>query len=721
MIPKYVFLINNGSGQIVSNPVWKDDLSLDWSYESNQMFKRAQLSGDLTFVGMDYDYIMQTAFDHAIAVEVQVSYESSIYQILFEGEFYLTDCTVNVDDRSVKVKPKTKDKYTKILAGLEKEYDLIKLCPAIQPVTTIRRPMLQVYVGGEDTVTCILSGMSWEQEITKEGDPYYNLIEYCHFGLSGVSMEMDFSQSSPSYMRNQFVGIIPSDMSSQQETPFMENGQGCYISWFWYDSDNRGYRVRDKQNPTNILWECNIGDGDTPETLTFVSQRAGIGNITATWVQSWIFARWCLATTSLNGNATYPIADDDVVPYNRNYKYCYPFSNSDNITMSFRSSNDPTEWGLRPDGQYYLEPAMPTTGVIRYLPIGRSRWEYGSIWFVETQLTDTLERYGRKDTQLRDAFTLEAVITALLAEIDPEITFMDSQVYSRFLFGTNPLMTVGWGRLVMTPKSNVLVAEYTQPARKAPITLGQVLNMLRDVCGCYWYLNDSKQLIVEHVSWFKNGGSYSGTQAIGIDITVAENIRNGKMLSFGTNEYSFDKMEMPERYEYAWMDDTTDTFKGQAIDVLSGYVEEGKIEEITVDGFNADLDYMMLNPSNISEDGFALLCCKVTNGIYATEIDSAHVQSNKVQNWQLCMEVLQPAFLISDMPAWSIKVNGSAGTAKGIQRKKEQKVNIPVGYIEPNMQQLIKTGLGTGEIKEMQIVLTSRTAKTTISYDTTQQ
>ena len=38
---------------------------------------------------------------------------------------------------------------------------------------------------------------------------------------------------------------------------------------------------------------------------------------------------------------------------------------------------------------------------------------------------------------------------------------------------------VYFGRLVMTPKSNILVAEYTQPARKAPITLGEVLEMLR--------------------------------------------------------------------------------------------------------------------------------------------------------------------------------------------------------------------------------------------------
>ena len=313
------------------------------------------------------------------------------------------------------------------------------------------------------------------------------------------------------------------------------------------------------------------------------------------------------------------------------------------------------------------------------------------------------------------------MIKALLSEIDSTILFEASQVYSRFLYGQNPLMNVGWGRLVMTPKSNVLVAEYSQPARKAPITLGQVFDMLREVCGCYWYINDGNQLIIEHVSWFKNGGSYSGTQAIGIDITTAENTRNGKMLDYGTNEYRFDKMDMPERYQYEWMDDTTDVFKGEAIDIISKYVQEGNIEEVSVSGFNADVDYMLLNPSNVSEDGFALLCCSVSNGQYSVDIASLTLTPKPIQNWQLTFYSLQQVFLTSDMPAWNIKVNGQATLARGIQRKKLQEVSIPVGYISPNLQTLVRTGVGVGEVQRMNIRLTSRTAKTTIAYDTTQQ
>lgn len=717
MIPLYKFLLNNGSTQMATNPVWKDDLSLEYAYEQGQMFRRGQLSGNLIFVGSDYDFIMATPFDQAFALEIQVSYDNGVnWQVFFDGEFYMTDCTIKMDDRSVTVKPKVKDKYSKLLAGIDKEYDLIKLTPAIQPVTITRRPMIQVYVPGDTVVSCFLSDMQWEQD-ANETDDWYKLRNDYHFSNVGAYMEITLS------IGGSFSGTYPNPY--ELSVWLLDDEGGSYIvKYYQEDGDpyHGGIRVYARTNPNTVLWEYDQ-EGTAqglPESFTLASKRTGYSDITATCINTTIYARLCLATTMFNGHVTYEIPDDDIVPYNRNYRYCYPYGLENLVTMTNNSQVNPTEWGVRPDGSYFLKPA-PSLNIINYFPIARSNWNYSSLWFNQTPVTEQLEPYGRKTSELKDAFTLEAVIKALLNVIDPTIHFEASQIYSRFLYGQNPLMQLGWGRLVMTPKSNILVAEYSQPARKAPVTLSQVLNMLRDVCGCYWYLNDSKQLIIEHISWFKNGGSYSGVPAIGIDITIAENTRNGKMLSFGTNEYSYDKLEMPERYQYSWMDDSTETFKGQAIDVLSGYVEQGKIEEVTVDGFNADLDYMMLNPSTVSEDGFALMCCAVNNGHYSTVIDNVRGVGSQTQNWQLAFATLQRAFLISDMPSWSIKVDGYTTQAKGIQRKKTQKVDIPVGYINPNMQTLVKTGIGTGEIKSMSIKLTSRMAKTTIIYDTTQQ
>ena len=70
------------------------------------------------------------------------------------------------------------------------------------------------------------------------------------------------------------------------------------------------------------------------------------------------------------------------------------------------------------------------------------------------------------------------------------------------------------------------------------------------------------------------------------------------------------------------------------------------------------------------------------------------------------------------MPAWDIKIDGSATTAKGIQRMKKQQVSIPLDGPDPDMGKLVKTTIGDGEVEKMMIRLTSRMAKTTLRYDT---
>jgi hypothetical protein len=155
-------------------------------------------------------------------------------------------------------------------------------------------------------------------------------------------------------------------------------------------------------------------------------------------------------------------------------------------------------------------------------------------------------------------------------------------------------------------------------------------------------------------------------------------------------------------------------------------VQQGKIEEVNIAKFNSDIDYIMLNPSNVSEEGFALMCCSVNNGEYSVTSDEIDVSDDErvlVQNNLLAMAFLQPTFLISDMPAYRIKVNGSEMTAKGIQRKKKQQISVPmwISTSDGNMERLVQTAIGKGEVERASISLTSRMTKYTLRYDTEEQ
>ena len=169
------------------------------------------------------------------------------------------------------------------------------------------------------------------------------------------------------------------------------------------------------------------------------------------------------------------------------------------------------------------------------------------------------------------------------------------------------------------------------------------------------------------------------------------------------------------------MDEVSEAFKGKPINILSKFVQEDKVEEVTIANFSSDLDLMLLAPEKFSKDGFALLQANLLSiGVYAVPVTSYSqgVYTYRIQNWKMAMKFLQPYFLTYDMPSWNIQVNDVATTAAGIQRAKKQTISFPVGINDPDINKLVKTYLGNGQFDKLSINLSSRMAKATIKYQT---
>ena len=150
-----------------------------------------------------------------------------------------------------------------------------------------------------------------------------------------------------------------------------------------------------------------------------------------------------------------------------------------------------------------------------------------SIWFVFSVVDWLVESSARRTFTIRDTYPLASVISVLLAKIAPGITHEGTTDYSKFLYDeTNPITNVDQ-RLFITPKSNLVTAGYDQPAQKAPITLKRITDMLRDCFRCYWFIDEQNRFRIEHIQYFRNGGSYSGSPVVGIDLTTQKVPRNG--------------------------------------------------------------------------------------------------------------------------------------------------------------------------------------------------
>lgn len=732
MTPKYRFFLQigeDGTKQTV-RPNYKDDLTLDYELETNQRFYRAKLSGKINFVRADYDIINDAPFDSEFFLYIEKSDDwGQTYNQYYKAKFMKTDCTFNDDDKLVTVQPETIDQYNDVLAGLEKEYNLIELAPQIEFLTIRKRPLIQIYVPGDSIVSCFLGGTNWEQDANATTDQNA-LIQTYHFALCNILKEIQItSQGSPAVISGLYTGRMATGASANNFEgklyPELNVNYYIYISQQRIDGLPFGaviVEIRKRSDDTAMFRysKSTTSPFDTLEfDLTAVEDSGARGTMHADMKSYNIYARYLCDVEKIDDLNTYPLPADDIVDNNRNYRRAIGYA----IDVAFISNNfsdTPTEWGLADNGKYFAPP-YSIYGQ-KFYPIARSTWRYASLWFGFYLMDWLLEEKARKAYTLRDAFTLSSCINVLLKEFAPGITHEATPEYSQFLYNKNNPISGRSFKLLISQKSNIINGEYKTPAQKAPITLQQIMTMLRDIYKCYWYIEDGK-FKIEQVSWFRNGGSYGYNPIIDYDLTQLENVRNGKKLAFATSEYSFDKVEMPERYQFEWMDDVTTPFEGLPIEITSKYVTAGKIEEINISNFTSDIDLMLLNPGAISSDGFALFAAVTPSGGGQLELPFTRQTVDDVeyflQNGYLAFINIQPTYWVYDMPARNFKINNSPYYAMGgLERKKKQTLNFPAGTTDPNPMLLVKTYIGNGQVDKLSVNLCSRNIKATLKYDT---
>lgn len=711
---QYRFSINSRKVK----PIYGNDVRKDISMESGERYFRADLIGTITFVSPDYDWIMSQPFTTEFVVLIEKSSDTGLtWSEYFTGKFYRSDCAIDEDYKKIDVKLDTKDKYVELLAGMEKEFDLVKLLTPKTPVVIQKRPLLQVYILGGSQVSCFLGGNSWVQDTAIEVTSETDIVNLYHFALSTtlnrfqVTGDSNISGVQGDYIKEGTPGTMqgPNNIFRMEWVPYAGGG-GTLIDYYL------------KRNSDDVILYQAEGIDSTFESVTLepAPGSTAIGNLDLyVFSPMKVYMRYLLDVESIGGNPTHPILYDDLVAYNRNYKRVIGYS-TDLITFYNYTSTNPTEFGITDSGTYFLS---PTALGVKYYPVLQNIWGYSSsVWFNFDLFDSVLEEEGRKDYILKDAILLVDVLKALLKEIDPTIQHEATSEYSQFFYGSGSIAFNPY-KVLITPKSNITAGEYDRPAKKGVITLAGVLEMLKNCFKNYFYL-DGNKFKLEHIAWYKRGGTYTGTPALNADLTLLKNPNNRKPWAFDTNKYEYEKSEMAERFEFKWMDEVTDGFKGFPIEILSKFVQRGKIETVSVSVFSSDVDYMLLSPEEISKDGFAVLgayydnVAKIHKLAYLEQtIDGGNLT---LQNGLLSWLYLHPTYWTYDLPANNVKINNLTYTSvNGVERRKKQKVNYP-STEDPNPFKLIKTYLGNGEIEKISINLQSRSNEIDLRYDTEQ-
>jgi len=439
------------------------------------------------------------------------------------------------------------------------------------------------------------------------------------------------------------------------------------------------------------------------------------------------------------GETEYTLHDlpsDDFVYSRANYRKCIGLIGL-SLHQQRATSSKPTKYGMDDYGNYFTSNFLnPYTDLFygKPIPVSRSAWANTSIWVTFSDNWRDFEAKFRLEYTLKDAYDLADVISTMLKEIDPRLKHEGTSEYSQFLYsGTSPLSfdTARNGyKVYIAPKSNVLKGNYDQAAQKAELSFEQLMDMLRNCFRCYWFIDEYNRFRIEHISYFLKGMSYTNP-ASQFNLTQKLDKFNKKAALYCQKEYEFDKSDLSSRYEFDWMDDCTDAFGNNSIDVISKYIQKDKTESINADAFSSDVDLMLYAPDKFTSDGFALLIARASDGkvpiINVTTLKddeyigpmgngqySANPQ-NYLASWLYLMR-----YYMYDMPAYSIKYDGivpiDAMRVASIKRCKKHDIEFPSNTVNIDIQKLITTDFGNGYIEEMSTDIDTEMTKMELWY-----
>jgi len=642
------------------------------------------------------------------------------------AKFFKTDFElVDIDNKTIVVTPKSFDSYEKLLAGISREYDLITLAPPTVDVNFYIQPIFQVVAlppSGTAVMNNFLGGVFFETELIDTPTPG-NLTTDYNFGYVGsFGVMVGVGEGISPDVAGEYV-----DEDNDPTDRKYRRKDGLYrLESEIIGIDFRWVIKRVSDNVTVYTGTLNDGFDTAIFTSTTTTDTTVFRNVA-------VYARLLLRKDTIAGHpaTVVDIPDPDIVSDHGNYTKVVAIGNTDPaaygtgwqdvISVLDGHSTTPDRWGKFAatsflfGGEYFTSPTGSNQDSI--YPISRSEWTGAAVWWnYDSVLREFQESAALQVTTV--GYKLSDVIDSLLGAIGATLTHQDDPTYSDFLYGTsNPIRG---GRLVpvITPKSNVLVGQYDQPAQKAPIRLREVLDLLRDFYNAYWHISESN-FIIEHRHYYDNGKSYTGA-GIGIDLTAALEPRTGKPWSYRTSNYKYDKEALPSRIESKWMDNVSQAFEGYAIDINSPYVNIEDIAQKRISRFTSDIDFFNVAASDISKEGFVLFDC-VEDGtdlnVPFLEIEVSADERYKLQNGYASFLHAHPQYHKHGLPAESVNMNRQDITATTTIRAINQELEISVGSeVDPYL--LITSTLGNAKVERIEKNLSSGSLKIQLKHDT---
>lgn len=750
--------------------------------ENEQIFFRESIDGNISLFGRDYDFVDS----QGIESEFIFSIIDSNNKLISTNTFVKPDCKWDFCKKRLQLKLSPKDRYSNIVNRYGNTYDLIKCAPPVSQLTLTKRMAYQIYIQGGKSLSVFSNGSYYEDEVSEPVDDENKLKNKYHFALNNTFTEISINRfddyvgllvspvpaingtyqvadnSQKAWMSSSGHGFIRlrrqresalndrvynlSDGSINDKQTQAYTKTVYYIEM--YDADRIPGKLDENTRSSDaIMSECRLvytserkydiatggvvmsAGADYPMRKSGTHEGPDKYNLGEDVIEYKVWARVLADIDRVTiGGKDYKLYDlpyDDFATTRANYKKCIGII-ALSILQSSKTVKYATKFGMNDSREYFTSNAVPGSNILfgKPMPVCRSTWANTSIWAFFSD--NRIEPLFRKPYTIKDTYSIGSVIKALLSKVDPSIKHEETEEYSQFLYGSRSPLNFDFARngckVFIAPKSNILKGNYDQAAQKAEITLEQVMNMLKSCFRCYWFVEDNK-LKIEHISYFMNGRSYSQNSDY-IDLTNKIDKFNKKNVLYGQGEISYSKSDLPSRYEFGWMDDSSEIFEDVDIDINSLYIQADKTENISAGVFTSDVDLMLLAPEKFSNDGFALLVANSNNKVPIVNVsdlrdDEFELPYSATPQNYLASWLYMIRYYMLDMPDKFISYQRAplAGAYRVTGLKRCMSYSIEVQNLTVDLYKSVKTKLGQGYIDSVTKNIDTNMVEMRLNYE----
>lgn len=718
-----------------------EGVSLKWSKENDGQYFVQSLDGEFTFNGDEAEIITsQSIYTKFWLVLIDLDTNEEMCR----GLFRKTDCKVDNNHRSVKVNVEVDDIYKKLNDKKDEEYNVVDLGLDKKELNLWCYPVFQTYVRGDSSMAVFsrhhnsgrVVSCSVNESLSDLYDMYFGrrangkVIGRLAMGFTVASGTFAgrYSTTTDGFIEYGTLGSLIATNENgyyiqlQRMLNYVVNEYNYLFKFYLVDPNDT---VLDQFPRVSTEYIVGYEELLALDRITFVNVNVQLGfdniinHFRIWWAGSRLLTKKKLSNTSNQG-----LIDNSVDIYPSDYVSGVRKFESV-IRVSKRVSDTDKGYGKVANQDYYYDTPDNTN---TYVPLYKESWVQGiSVWAVERRVTASeIEEYKTQE-RVEDFYDIGDVIKALLGKIDTTINFEKDTSHSTFLFSTtNPISGDTNYPLYITQKSNILNLRYDYPAWKAPVKMSQILTFLQYAFNCYYdiYVDDNgdKQFRIEHIAFYNNGCSYSENIRSTLNLSQYYDAGNRKPLSYHTDHWEYSVEREPTRIEFSWMDTQSEIFEGFPIIVPERYriFSDEQKEERTIDWFSADVDFLTSVHAECSSDGF----CVVRGVSDWVEEGSLYLDGveYRMQNISLSMVNLHRKFMLYDITAEKVYINGNETTPQTVIQRKMSRHN-EVTFIKPRSFSLtpmvrMVTEAGVGVAESMECDLSDMKIITTLKYET---